>query len=228
MWVEFMAKMSDTIFYNFIKDDRYMYLVDGLGVSIQITIYAALIGVALGLLLAVMKLVGGKLLSAVADGYIAVIRGTPVVVQLTIIYFVIFASVDIPQIVVAAVAFGLNSAAYVAEIVRAGIQAVDRGQMEAARSLGLNYYKAMRYIIVPQAVKNILPALGNEFIVLLKETSVSGYIALQDLNRGGLAIKGLTFDPYTSLLTVAYIYFLMTALLNGLLSSFERRLRKGD
>ncbi|MGI6706565.1 MAG: amino acid ABC transporter permease [Clostridia bacterium] len=219
---------SNKLFYNFIKEDRFIFLVRGWIVSIEVTFFAAVLGVIIGLFIAIAKLSGKGIIKAIADWYIEVIRGTPTVVQLTITYFVIFASVDIPKIVVASIAFGINSGAYVAEIIRAGIQAVDKGQMEAARSVGLSYPQAMRYVIIPQAIKNILPAIGNEFIVLLKETSVSGYIALDDLTRGGTTIRSLTYDAMTPLLTVAYIYFLMTASLSALLSKFERRLRQSD
>jgi len=219
---------SNKIFYNFIKEDRFIFLVRGWIVSIEVTFFAAVLGVVIGLFLAIAKLSGKGIIKTIADWYIEVIRGTPTVVQLTITYFVIFASVDMPKVMVASIAFGINSGAYVAEIIRAGIQAVDKGQMEAARSLGLSYPQAMRYVIIPQAIKNILPAIGNEFIVLLKETSVSGYIALDDLTRGGTTIRSLTYDAMTPLLTVAYIYFLMTAFLSALLSKFEGRLRQSD
>ena len=221
--------MSDRFFINFIKADRYQYLLQGLGVSLQLTIMAAVLGLVIGLLLAVCKITFRRgPLKAFADAYIAVIRGTPSVVQLTIIYFVVFASVDVPKIVVATVAFGINSGAYVAEIIRAGIQAVDKGQMEAARSVGLSYFQAMRFVVVPQAIKNILPALGNEFIVLLKETSIAGYIALDDLTRGGTIIRSQTYDAMTPLLAVAVIYFLLTSLLAAGLNKLEGRLRRGD
>ena len=219
---------SDKLFAAFIKDDRFMHILDGLLTSIQITLIAVVIGLVVGLFMAIFKIMGKKPLSTIADIYISIIRGTPVVVQLTIIYFVIFASVDLPLILIAAMAFGLNSGAYVAEIIRAGIQAVPKGQMEAARSLGMGYAKSMRFVIIPQAIKNILPALGNEFIVLLKETSVSGYIALDDLNRGGIIIKNITYDAFTPIISVAYIYWLMTSSLSAIQRSFERRLRQGD
>jgi His/Glu/Gln/Arg/opine family amino acid ABC transporter permease subunit len=219
---------SNKLFYNFIKEDRFIFLVRGWLISIEVTFFAAVMGVVIGLFLAIAKLSGKGIIKTIADWYIEIIRGTPTVVQLTITYFVIFASVDLPKVMVASIAFGINSGAYVAEIIRAGIQAVDKGQMEAARSVGLSYSQAMRYVIIPQAVKNILPAIGNEFIVLLKETSISGYIALDDLTRGGTTIRSLTYDAMTPLLTVAYIYFLMTAFLSAMLSKFERRLRQSD
>jgi ABC-type amino acid transport system permease subunit len=167
-------------------------------------------------------------LSQIADAYVLVIRGTPAVVQLLIIYYVIFASVAIDKVLVAALAFGLNSGAYVAEIFRAGIQSVDRGQMEAGRSLGLSYGLTMRKIILPQAVKNTLPALFNELITLLKETAVAGYIAVADLTRAGDLIRARTFDPLLPLLAVALIYLLIVLLLTRLMNLLERRLARSD
>lgn len=170
-----------------------------------------------------------KILNALCQAYITVIRGTPVVVQLLIIYFVIFGSArDISKELVAILAFGMNSSAYVAEIFRSGIMSVDNGQFEAGRSLGFNYRQTMFYIIMPQAFKNVLPALGNEFIVLLKETSVSGYIALQDLTKGGDIIRSRTFDAFMPLMAVALIYLIMVMIFTKLVSLLERRLRNSD
>ena len=160
--------------------------------------------------------------------YLTVIRGTPVVVQLLIIYFVIFGSVDIDKVLVAVIAFGINSGAYVAEIFRAGIMSIDKGQMEAGRSLGLSYFQTMRTIILPQAFKNVLPALGNEFIVLLKETSVSGYIALQDLTKGGDIIRSQTYDAFFPLIAVALIYLAVVMFLSALMGKLERRLKENE
>ena len=224
-----LMMLSDRFFLNFIKGDRYQYLLGGLTISLQLTLMAAVLGLVIGLLLAIAKISFKRgPVKAFADAYIAIIRGTPSVVQLTIIYFVVFASVDVPKILVATCAFGINSGAYVAEIIRAGIQAVDKGQMEASRSLGMSYFKSMRFIVVPQAIKNILPALGNEFIVLLKETSIAGYIALDDLTRGGTIIRSQTYDAMTPLLAVAVIYFLLTSLLSAGLNKLEGRMRRGD
>ena len=156
------------------------------------------------------------------------IRGTPVVVQLLIIYFVIFGSVNISKILVAIVAFGVNSGAYVAEIIRGGIMSIDKGQFEAGRSLGLSYIQTMIYIILPQAFKNVLPALGNEFIVLLKETSVSGYIALQDLTKGGDIIRSQTYTAFMPLIAVALIYLAVVMLFSWLLGKLERRLKNNE
>ncbi|MGI6169043.1 MAG: amino acid ABC transporter permease [Christensenellales bacterium] len=223
------ASFSDSIYYAFLKDSRYTMLIDGLWVSLAITLMAVVLGVIIGLFLSICKISKTRILAPFADGYIAVIRGTPVVVQLTFIYFVVFANAGgLPTIVVAGIAFGINCGAYVAEIIRAGIQAVPKGQMEAARSLGMSYGKAMRHVIIPQAVKNILPALGNEFIVLLKETSVAGYIALNDLNRGALQIRNITYDAFTPLIAAAYLYFLLTAGLSAIQRQVERRLSQSD
>ena len=163
-----------------------------------------------------------------AKVYLTIIRGTPVVVQLLIIYFVIFGSVNIEKVVVAVLAFGLNSAAYVAEIFRSGIMSIDIGQTEAGRSLGFNYWQTMWYIILPQAFKNVLPTLGNEFIVLLKETSVSGYIALQDLTKGGDIIRSRTYDAFFPLIAVAIIYLVMVMIFTKLVSMLERRLQQSE
>ena len=225
--------LGESLYLNFVKDDRYLYLTRGLGVTLEITFFALLIGIVLGFILAIIRSTYDKtgkmkILNLFAKLYITVIRGTPVVLQLLILYFVIFASVNINKVVVAAIAFGLNSGAYVAEIVRSGIMAVDEGQFEAGRSLGFNYFQTMCYIILPQAIKNILPALGNEFIVLLKETSVSGYIAIQDLTKGGDIIRSQTFEPFLPLIAVAVIYLVMVIIFQKLVDLLERRLRKNE
>lgn len=203
-------------------------LIDGLKTSLILTLIAALIGVALGLILGVFRIRRIPVLSSLAEGLVSIIRGTPANVQLIVIYFVVFASASIDRVLIASIAFGINSSAYVSEIVRGGILSVDKGQMEASRSLGLSYGKSMRLVIIPQAIKNILPALGNEFIVLLKETSIAGYIGMNDLARAGLNIRAITYDSYTSLFMVAYIYFILTLMLSRLLSIMERWLRSSD
>ncbi len=218
---------------NFITDNRWKYLWDGLGITLQVTFFAVLIGILLGFTIAIIRSTHdktGKLrfLDFLCRIYLTVIRGTPVVVQLLIIYFVIFASVNISKILVAIIAFGINSGAYVAEIVRSGIMSIDQGQMEAGRSLGFNYVQTMYYIILPQAFKNVLPALANEFIVLLKETSVSGFIALQDLTKGGDIIRGRTYDALMPLLAVALIYLIIVVLLSKGVELMERRLRSSE
>lgn len=218
---------------TFIIDDRWKYLADGLLNTLKITFFAVIIGAILGILIAVVRSTYDKtkklrILNFLCNVYITIIRGTPVMVQLLIINFVIFASVDISVIVVAVIAFGLNSAAYVAEIVRSGIMAVDQGQFEAGRSLGFNYIQTMRYIIMPQAIKNILPALGNEFITLLKETSIAGSISVVDLTKGAQQIQTHTFDAFTPLLAVAAIYLILVMIFTKLVQKLERRLRNSD
>lgn len=194
-----MQELKSSFISNFIDDNRWRYITDGLKITLLVTVFAVLIGVVLGFLIAIVRTTHDKtgklkILNAICKVYLTVIRGTPVVVQLMIIYFIIFGSVDISKVVVAIVAFGINSGAYVAEIFRSGIMSIDNGQFEAGRSLGFNYAQTMMYIVMPQAFKNVLPTLCNEFISLLKETSVSGYIALQDLTKGGDIIRSRTYD----------------------------------
>ena len=218
---------------NFIEANRWKYIVNGLGVTLRVTLFAVLIGIAIGFVVAIIRSTyekTGKLkiFNFLCNVYLTVIRGTPVVVQLLIIYFVIFSSVRVDKIFVAIIAFGINSGAYVAEIIRSGIMSIDPGQIEAGRSLGFNYIQTMWHIIIPQAFKNVLPALGNEFIVLLKETSVAGYIALEDLTKGGDVIRSQTYSPFMPLLTVAAIYLAIVMLLSFLLKQLERRLRNSE
>ena len=225
--------MTDKFYLNFIKDDRWKYIVEGLGVTLQITFAAVIIGIVLGFLVAVVRATydkTGKLkvLNWICNVYLTVFRGTPIVVQLMIIYYVIFASMDISKVVAAILAFGINSGAYVAEIIRSGIMSIDNGQFAAGRSLGFNYIQTMWHIVLPQALKNVLPALGNEFIVLLKETSVSGYIALQDLTKGGDIIRSRTYDAFMPLIAVALIYLVMVMVFSKLLEVLERRLRNSE
>ncbi len=229
----FFADIADSFYENFIEADRWKYLVNGLGNTILITVFSVIIGIILGFLVAVVRSTHDKtgkfkILDVIAKIYLTVIRGTPVVVQLLIIYFVIFASVNIDKIFVAVLAFGLNSGAYVAEIVRSGIMSIDNGQFEAGSSLGLSYSQTMISVILPQAFKNVLPALANEFIVLLKETSVSGYIAIQDLTKGGDTIRSQTYEPLLPLIAVALIYLVMVVMLSHLVAKLERRLSKND
>ncbi len=223
-----MRLLSDAIYYNLIREQRYLQFLRGLGVSLQLTVYAAAIGILIGLFLALAKLGKISWLQKLSTLYVDIIRGTPMVVQLVLIYYAILGTSSLPKIMVASIAFGLNSGAYVSELIRAGIMALDKGQMEAARSLGFSYGKSMRYIVIPQAVKNILPALGNEFIVLLKETAIAGYIALDDLTRAGNIVRGRTFDAYTPFIMVALIYLYITTILTGLLNKLERRMRASD
>lgn len=228
-----MLTFSEKFYLNFVKDDRWRYLTDGLRNTIVIAFFAVLIGVAIGFLIAMIRTTHDKTgkfkaLNLLAKGYLTLIRGTPALIQLLIIYYVVFASVDVSKTLVACVAFGLNSGAYVAEIFRSGIMSIDRGQMEAGRSLGLSYNTTMWLIVMPQAIKNILPALGNEFIVLLKETSISGYIAIQDLTKGGDIIRSRTYEAFLPLFAVAIIYLIIVIGLEKLVTMMERRLAKSD
>ena len=220
---------TEKFYQNFIEDDRYQYLLTGLQNTLIITFFSLILGLVLGALIAVVRTVHDmkgklKLLNLIARGYLTVIRGTPVLIQLLIIYFVIFASVDIALVPVAIVAFGLNSAAYIAEIIRAGINAVPKGQFEAGSSLGLPFSITMITIILPQAIKNILPALCNEGIVLLKETSVSGYIGLVDLTKGGDIIRSQTYEAFMPYIAVALIYLTVVVILTHFVKKLEVKL----
>ena len=228
MWLQ---NFRDAFVLNFIKDDRWKYLTEGLYVTLLITIFAVFMGLFLGFIVAMIRSTyqnTGKLkfLNALSVVYLTVIRGTPVLVQLMIIYYVIFSSGNVSKIIVAILAFGINSGAYQAEIFRAGINAVPKGQFEAGRSLGFNYYQTMGNIIMPQAFKNILPALGNEFIVLVKETSVAGYIALVDITKAGDIIRSRTYSAFMPLLAVALIYLVIVMGLTYLINLLERWLRR--
>lgn len=228
-----MGNFQERFYLNFIKDDRWTYMWNGLMVTLEVTLFATLIGILLGFLVAIIRSTHDrtgkmKIPNFVCQIYLTVIRGTPVVVQLLITYFVIFGSVKVSKVLVAVLAFGINSGAYVAEICRAGIMSIDIGQMEAGRSIGFSYAQTMWYIILPQAFKNVLPALGNEFIVLLKETSVSGYIALHDLTKGGDVIRSRTYDAFMPLIGVALIYLAMVLGFTKLVSMLERRLNQSE
>ena len=223
------SSFTDDFNNTFIKNDRYKYLIDGIKNTIIITIIALFIGLLTGILIAIIRSVHDmmgklKILNAVCKVYITIIRGTPVVVQLLIIYFIIFATSNLNSIVIASIAFGMNSAAYVAEIVRAGINAVPKGQLEAGSSLGLPFSSTMFLVILPQAIKNILPALCNEGITLLKETSISGYIGIMDLTRAGDIIRAQTFEAFLPLIAVALIYLVIVIFLTYLVGKLERRL----
>lgn len=228
-WIEDLYQS----FYNaLIPDQRYLAYLDGLKVTILISLLAILLGIAIGIVVAITKVTATnykmRWLTNICNVYINVIRGTPLMVQLLIIYNLIFTSRNTNELVVGAVCFGINSGAYVAEIIRAGIESIEKGQMEAGRSLGLNYIQTMRLIILPQAVKNILPALGNEFIVLIKETSVAGMIAVTDLTKAAQYVGSRTWDILPPLVIAAVCYLIMVLGLSKLLSIFERRLSKGD
>lgn len=229
-----MHSIIQRIITSLIEKNRYLYIVTGFENTIVVTVCACILGVLIGLAISTIKVMNkksffGKLAEWLADCYLTVIRGTPAVVQVMIIYFVILAPIkSMPKILVAIIAFGINSGAYVAEIIRAGILAVDKGQMEAGRSLGLNYGTTMRFIILPQALKNILPALGNELITLLKETSVAGFIGFQDLTKASDIIMSQTYDALVPLLLIALVYLGVVMLMTWGLRKLERRLRKSD
>lgn len=228
-----MEEFKTSFINNFITDDRWKYLTSGLEKTLIITFFAALLGIILGFLVAIIRTSADKtgkfkIPNAICKIYLTIIRGTPVVVQLLIINFVIFASSSIDTVIVAILAFGINSGAYVAEIVRSGIMSVDNGQFEAGRGLGFNYAQTMWYIIVPQAFKNVLPALANEFIVLLKETSVCGYIGIMDLTRGGDLIRSRTYEAFMPLIAVALIYLVIVMILTAGVNKLERRLRSNE
>lgn len=229
-----LQEFQDRFYLNFIADERWKYLVNGLKTTLTVTFFAVLIGIVLGFIVAIVRSTCEKtgklkLLNAICKVYLTVIRGTPVVVQLLIIYFVIFGSVNIDKTLVAILAFGLNSGAYVAEIIRGGIMSIEGGQLEAGRSLGLGYGSDDDlYYFAAGVSKNVLPALGNEFIVLLKETSVAGYIALEDLTKGGDIIRSRTYDAFMPLIAVALIYLVMVLVFSKLLSILERRLRNNE
>ena len=227
-----MDGFIDSFQRTFIVDDRWKLFVAGFGNTLLITVFAAMLGIVIGILVAVGKVYcyqSGRLkpLNLLLDLYLTVIRGTPTLVQLLIMYFIIFKSVSNGTII-AIVAFGINSGAYVAEIVRAGILAVDRGQTEAGRSLGFSTWSTMRLIVIPQAIKNILPALGNELITLLKETSIVGYIALNALTKAAVSVQGRTYAAIFPLLSIAVVYLATVLLLTLVQRKVERRLAKSD
>lgn len=225
--------LSESIKNNFITDARWKYMANGLLTTIQITFFAVIIGIVLGFIIAIIRsscdMTGkAKLINWIMKAYLTIIRGTPAMIQLLIIYYVIFAATNINKVLVATIAFGLNSSAYIAEIVRSGIMSIDPGQFEAGRSLGFTYVQTMRYFILPQAFKNVLPALGNEFIVLLKETSISGYIGIMDLTRGGDFIRSRTYEAFFPLITVALIYLIIVVGLSTMVGRLERRLKNDE
>lgn len=216
----------------FITGERWKLYLKGFGVTLEVAVVAAIIGIIIGTILALMKLSvkkNGKptIATHIANIYIDIIRGTPSVLQLLIMWFVVMSSCK-NGILVACLTFGINSGGYVAEIIRAGIMAVDKGQTEAARSLGLSNAQALRYVVLPQAFKNVLPPLGNEFIVLLKETAIVGYVGLSDLTRVANQITSKTYDAFTPLIGAAIVYFVVIKILTKLLEKLERRLRKSD
>ena len=245
-WMDNLALWFDGVkaefILNFLDKSRWRLLWTGLQNTLLITLLACLIGVAIGIALAVIRTTWEKsaptmrkgfgrmtlaFLDRICGVYITVIRGTPMVIQLMIMYYIIFASSS-NGVMVATLAFGINSGAYVAEIFRGGILSIDKGQFEAGRSLGLNYMQTMLHIIAPQVLKNVLPTLANEFIVLLKETSVAGYVAVTDLTFAGNRIRGVTYSAFMPLIAVALIYLVVVMFLSKLVTKLERRLRQGD
>ena len=240
----FFNDLKRQFILNFIEKDRWKLMVTGLENTLKITIVAALIGIVIGILLASIRSTYDKqyetlkkhkgfkyyvlsFLNFIAQVYLTVIRGTPVVVQLLIAFFIIFASAK-NGVAIAMLAFGINSGAYVAEIFRGGIMSIDNGQFEAGYSLGFNYFQTMIFIVIPQVLKNVMPMLLNEFIALLKETSVAGYVAVTDITRAGNVIRGTTFSPFMPLIAVALFYLIMVMILTQVVKRVERRLRKSE
>lgn len=226
----FISSIGDSFYQSVIYDNRYKFILEGLFHTVLIAFFAVIIGIIIGVLVALIRNNyenNGKMkfLSKVCRFYVDVVRGTPVILQLMIIYYVIFKSVDISTVVVGVLAFGINSGAYVSEIIRSGIQSVPIGQTEAGYSLGLKYNQVMKFIVLPQAIKNVLPALGNEFITLLKETSVGAYIGIIELTKASDIIASRTYDYFFPLLIIALIYLIMTLGLSSLVSKMERKLK---
>ena len=224
-----MDKISDNLYKTFVYDDRYKYILEGLGNTLIIAFFAVIIGVILGIIVSLVRnnyeVNGkGKISNFIANSYVKIIRGTPVILQLMIIYYVIFKSSDVNILIVGILAFGINSGAYVSEIIRSGINAIDKGQLEAGLALGLSYAKVMRLVIMPQAIKNILPALGNEFITLLKETSVGAYIGILELTKASDIIASRTYDYFFPLIVIALIYLALTYFLSKLVNLLERKI----
>ena len=228
-----MADFSAKFYANFIKDDRWLGLVTGLKVTIIVTLEALLLGVLSGFLIAIIRSYHDKtgkfkILDILCRVYLTVIRGTPTMIQILIMYLVVFGASSLDSIIIGGIAFGINSGAYVAEIIRSGIMSIPAGQTEAGRSLGLSYRQTMWLIIVPQAFKNVLPALVNEMIVLIKETAIIGYIGEQDLTKAAMIIQSRTFDAFMPLLAAAIIYLALVMLLTFFMNKLERRLRTNE
>lgn len=230
----FWAELKADFVHNFIKDSRWKYLWNGLGNTLLISFFAVIIGTVFGFIIAILRSTFDmmdkknfitKTINGILKAYLTVIRGTPALIQLLIMYYVIFTSPNVNKVFVATISFGLNSSAYIAEIVRSGIMSIDKGQFEAGRSLGFTHTQTMWYFILPQAFKNILPALGNEFIVLVKETSIAGYIGISELTRGGDVIRSVTYEAFMPLIAVAIIYLVIVMFLSMLVDKMERRLK---
>ncbi len=239
---EWILKLAKDFEAAFIEDNRWKYLVEGIGNTLILTFFALILGVVLGILIAAIRTTYDKQYNDIhnpiakvflaignwiAKVYLTVIRGTPAMVQILIIFFVIMASSD-NKMLCGIIAFGINSGAYVAEIIRGGIMSIDIGQTEAGRSLGLNYIQTMYHIVLPQTIKNILPALANEFIVLLKETAIAGYVGVTDLTRGANIIRGITYQSFWPLMAIAAVYLIMVVFFTWLVGILERRLRRSE
>ena len=236
------SNLEKGLYQTFVLKNNYMYFVRGIGITLLVTFFSLILGMILGIILAIIRASHDQqktgrtspvlaVLNGIAKVYITVIRGTPTMVQLLIMWFVIWASAratDSNMIKCAIVTFGINSGAYIAEIIRSGIMSIDAGQMEAGRSLGLSYGTTMATVIIPQAFKNILPALGNEMITLLKETSIVTVIGLKDLTKGAMIIQGNTYQAFVPFVAIAVIYLALVMLLSWLLGKLERRLRASD
>lgn len=242
--MNFFVKLKDDFVRIFLTDNRWEWLLDGLANTLLVTFFSLLLGLVIGIVIAIIRSTFDKnreeyrkrggifygfwwLINSISNLYLTIIRGTPVVVQLLIAYFIIFAS-SRNSILVAIFAFGLNSGAYVAEIIRGGIMSIDNGQFEAGRSLGFNYVQTMIYIIIPQVFKSVLPTLCNEFIVLIKETSVAGFLGVPELTKAGERIRGVSFSAFMPLIAVALIYLAIVLLLTQLVKILERNLRKNE
>ena len=230
MWLyNFILSIGESFYYSVIYDNRYKFILEGLFHTVLIAALAVIIGVVIGVVIALIRNyyeMSGKLkvLNKLSTWYVDIIRGTPVVLQLMIIYYVIFKSVDISTVVVGVLAFGINSGAYVSEIIRSGIRSVPIGQSEAGYALGLEYYQVMGYIVLPQAIRNVLPALGNEFITLLKETSVGAYVGIIELTKASDIIASRTYDYFFPLFIIAIIYLVITLVLTKLIHIMEVKL----
>ncbi len=230
--MDWLDSVLDKAYAAFIENDRWKLYLKGFGVTMEVAVFAALIGIVLGTIVAFMKLStkrNGKptIFAHIANIYIDIIRGTPSVLQLLIMWFIVLQNCK-NGVLVACLTFGINSGAYVSEIMRAGILAVDKGQTEAGRSLGLSHFQTMRYIVIPQAFKNALPPLGNEFIVLIKETAIVGYVGMSDLTRVANQMTSKLYEAFMPLIGSAVIYFTTIKILTILLAKLERRLRKSD
>ena len=224
----FLNSIADNFYQSVIYDNRYQFILEGLFHTILIAFFAVIIGIILGLIITIIRDYNAKcgklkILSKLAKWYVDIIRGTPVILQLMIIYYVIFKSVDINIVIVGIIAFGLNSSAYVSEIIRGGLNSIPKGQIEAGYSLGFQYGSIMKYIVLPQTIKTILPGLGNEFITLLKETSVGAYIGIIELTKASDIIASRTYDYFFPLLIIAIIYLIMTLGLSKLVNNLERK-----